>query len=62
MKESDVSNVVDKYIIEKGLSSGESFLSINKELHKRVEVLFNIVKKDYENIYNFLKTDIEQIN
>lgn len=59
MKESDVSNVVDKYIIEKGLSSGASFLSINKELHKKIEVMFNIVKNDYNNISEFLNIDID---
>ena len=59
MGESDVSNVIDKYIIEKGLLSGESFFSISKVLEKEIEVLFNVVKIDYENIGKFLSINIE---
>lgn len=59
MKESNVSNIVDKYIIEKALLSGKSFLSINKELHNRIDTLFKTVKDDYGSIENLLKIDVE---
>jgi len=59
MKKFNVSNIIDKYIIEKALLSGKSFLSINKELHNRIETLFNTVKDEYESIENLLKIDVE---
>lgn len=59
MKQSNVSNIIDKHIIEKSLISGMSFLDINQELHNRIETIFRTVKDDYGSIENLLKIDVE---
>lgn len=58
MKEEQVMSVVDKSIIEKSLKNGDDFLFINKELHKRIESIFYIVKDDYDSILDLIKVDI----
>lgn len=58
MQQEKVSNIIDKTIIEKGLNNGDSLLSINRELHKRVYIIFNIVQDEYQTLDRFLKVDI----
>lgn len=58
MKQDQISNIIDRTIIEKGLNNGDSLLSINKELHKRVYIIFNIVQDEYKTLDKFLKVDV----
>jgi DNA-binding transcriptional regulator YhcF (GntR family) len=58
MNQEQISNIIDKNIIEKSLNNGDSLYSINKELHKRIYAIFRIVEGEYKTLDRFLKIDI----